>query len=34
LVPGQQDLMLLCATELTTREQIDRLVEALREATA
>ncbi len=33
LVPEQDDLMLLCATELTTKEHIDRLVEALRDLT-
>lgn len=27
--PAHEDLLLLCATELTTREQIDQLVEAL-----
>jgi len=33
LVPEKDDLMLLWAKELTTKEHIDRLVEALRELT-
>ncbi|MCS7246049.1 MAG: aminomethyl-transferring glycine dehydrogenase subunit GcvPA [Thermomicrobium sp.] len=31
VVPGQDDLLLLCATELTTRAHIDALVDALRD---